>query len=122
MNVNTHTHTHTHACMHAKKTMILPACCVYVHPPRPTPLSHSSIAPAPRVQDLLDLCKIPLLVAQRAGRPGLQPPLDAVQVEDVAAAAPGDGEARVFGVARGVGLCEWWWERGEGEGRRVDDD
>jgi hypothetical protein len=52
------------------------------------------------------------LVAQRAGGARLEPPLDAVQVEDVAAVAPRDAETRVVVVAcaarcRLVGHCPW---------------
>ena len=43
--------------------------------------------------DALDLRELPLLVAEGADAPRLQPALDAVQMEDVAAAAEGDREA-----------------------------
>lgn len=46
-----------------------------------------------REQDANDHNRPP--VAKRAGRPRLEPPLDAVQVEYVATGAPGDAETRV---------------------------
>ena len=54
-------------------------------------------------RDLLDLRKLPLAVAERADRARLQPARDAVQVEDVPAAAPRDAVARVVGEARVCG-------------------
>lgn len=63
----------------------------------------------PTCQDLLDLCELPLLVAQRAGGARLEPALDAVQVEHVPAAAPGDAQPGVVGVAcrLGAGGAAW---------------
>ena len=55
-------------------------------------------------QDLLDLEEVPLLVAERAGGARLEPPLDAVQVEDVAAASPGYAESWVVSIPCGVRL------------------
>lgn len=55
-------------------------------------------------QDLFDFGKLPLLVAQRAGGARLEPALNAVQVEDVPAAAPRDAQARVVRVPGGVCL------------------
>lgn len=54
-----------------------------------------------------------LFVAERAGAPRLKPPLDAVQVEDVAAGAPGDAQPRMVRVACRVvpGSGHTWWER-----------
>ena len=52
---------------------------------------------------LLDLGELPLLVAERAVGARAQPLGDAVQVEDVAAGAPGDAQA-LLGGAGGVGL------------------
>ena len=54
-------------------------------------------------RDALDLGEVPLLVAEGTDGPGPEPPLDAVQVEDVAAVPERDGEAVVVGGA-GVGL------------------
>jgi len=52
--------------------------------------------------DLLDLCKLPLSVAQRAHGSRLQPTRDAIEVEDVAAAAPRDA---VPGIIRQPRVC-----------------
>lgn len=41
----------------------------------------------------LDLRKLPLLVTERADRPGLQPSLDTIQVKHVATAPERDGQA-----------------------------
>ena len=54
-------------------------------------------------RDALDLRELPLLVAEGADASGFEPALDAVQMEDVAAAAEGDREA-VLVVRRGVRL------------------
>ena len=48
-------------------------------------------------RDALDLGKVPLLVAKGADRPGPEPALDAVEMEDVAAIAEGNGQAIVIG-------------------------
>jgi hypothetical protein len=86
------------------------------HPAAPTPpcvrRRHPAAAPPPPLvhrhgaarEDLLDLGELPLFVAERARAPGLEPALDAVEVEDVAAHAPRDAEAGVVRIARGVGL------------------
>ena len=55
-------------------------------------------------QNLLNLEEVPLLVAERAGGARLEPPLDAVQVEDVPAASPGYAESWVVSVPCGVCL------------------
>ena len=55
-------------------------------------------------QNLLDLEEVPLLVAERAGGTRLEPPLDAVQVEDVPAASPGYAESWVVSIPCGVCL------------------
>ena len=47
--------------------------------------------------DALDLGKVPLLVAKGADRPGPEPALDAVEMEDVAAIAEGNGQTIVIG-------------------------
>ena len=84
----------------------LPPSSIIHHPPRPACLQPRR-RPCPlsrRGYLFFDLGVVPLPVAQRAGRPGLEPALDAVQVEDVAAVAPRDRLARVVRVARRVGL------------------
>ena len=48
-------------------------------------------------RDALDLGKVPLLVAKGADRPGPEPALDAVEMEDVAAIAEGNGQTIVIG-------------------------
>ena len=53
--------------------------------------------------DLLDLGKLPLAVAQRAHGARLQPARDAIEVEDVPAAAPRNAVASVVGKARVCG-------------------
>lgn len=55
-------------------------------------------------KDLLDLCKLPLLVAQWASTASLQPTLDAVQVEHMPAATPCYTEAGMVWIPRGVRL------------------
>ena len=55
-------------------------------------------------QNLLDLEEVPLLVAERAGGARLEPPLDAVQVEDVPAASPSYAESRVISIPCGICL------------------
>ena len=55
--------------------------------------------------DALNLAVLPLAVAQRAGGARLEPSLDAVQVEHVAARAPCDGQPRVVRVACGTGVA-----------------
>lgn len=52
----------------------------------------------PTCQDALNLCKLPLLVAEGAGAACLEPALDAVQVEHVATHTPRDAQARVVRV------------------------
>lgn len=51
----------------------------------------------------LDLGKIPLLVAEGADTPGLQPALDAIEVKDVAAVSKGYRQTVVVGRRR-IGL------------------
>ena len=61
--------------------------------------------------DLLDLRKLPLAVAQRAHGARLEPPRDTVEMEDVAAATPGDAVARIVGYPR---VCEARWHARRG--------
>ena len=76
-------------------------------PAPPLPLSAAPARGAvASLQDLLDLGKLPLLVAQRAVGARAQPLADAVQVEHVAAGAPGYAEPRVLGVACRRGVME----------------
>ena len=53
--------------------------------------------------DLLNLAELPLFVTKRAHRSGLEPSLNAVEMEDVPAGAKGDGQA-ILRVRRRVGL------------------
>lgn len=55
-------------------------------------------------QNLLYLCEVPLLVAQRACTSSLKPALNAVQVEHVSAVPPSDAQTGVVLVACGIGL------------------
>jgi hypothetical protein len=78
---------------------------------RPITLQYHPAPPSWRLtcQDLLNLRELPLLVAQRARRARLEPALDAVQVEHVPAAAPGDAQPGMVGVA--------WWVYARGSRR-----
>lgn len=49
-------------------------------------------------QDALNLGKLPLLVAQWAGAACLEPALDAVQVEHVTTATPGNRQSGMLSV------------------------
>jgi hypothetical protein len=57
------------------------------------PRQTSALVAAGETADSLDLCELPLLVAQRAYVPRLQPALDAVQMEYMST-APCAAEAR----------------------------
>lgn len=46
----------------------------------------------------VSLGQVPLFIAERAGATGLQPFLNAVQVEDVATGSPSNTEARVVRI------------------------
>ena len=83
-------------------TILQVRATVYVGGGARPPRGRSLVEVAVR-RNLLDLGELPLAVAERADRARLQPARDAVEVEDVAAAAPRDRVAGVVGEA-GVGL------------------